>query len=365
MRVLTDRRHPAEGTLRRLIDDAVGVPDADRAHVAACAGCQNELAKLERDAAAARALLHVAPAIDIDAAWQRFEHALLADQSAPSKPAAPGLRRPRTSVLASIGAAVVLSGATVAAAANWLPIFQTEQVAPLVVQPADLTSLPELDDYGVVRVEREVEVREVASAQAAADRTGLSAPVVAELPRGVSGEPEFRVGRQAVAQFTFSAAKAESTARAAGSTPPPMPPGLDGSTFRLSAGPGVMAVWSNDRGIPGLVVARAVAPAASSDGVSFDAATDYLLSLPGLPADVARQLRAFARDGSTLPVVTPASELDSTSTEVDGEPATLFASRDSAVSGVVWVDDGKITAVGGTLTGAEVLAVARGLEWQR
>ena len=32
-------RHPTEGTLRRLIDEPAGVSDADRRHVAECAGC--------------------------------------------------------------------------------------------------------------------------------------------------------------------------------------------------------------------------------------------------------------------------------------------------------------------------------------
>ena len=36
--------HPAEGTLRRLIDDPAGVADTERAHLAACRHCLEELA---------------------------------------------------------------------------------------------------------------------------------------------------------------------------------------------------------------------------------------------------------------------------------------------------------------------------------
>jgi hypothetical protein len=105
---------------------------------------------------------------------------------------------------------------------------------------------------------------------------------VNELPRGVAGEPAFQVGRRVSAEFTFSAEKAAQAAAAAGETLPPPPPGLDGSQFRLVAGPGLAAVWSEARGVPAVVVARAVAPTAYSSGIPFGTARDYLLSLPGL-----------------------------------------------------------------------------------
>ena len=63
--------------------------------------------------------------------------------------------------------------------------------------------------------------------------------------------------------------------------------------------------------MPALIVARAVAPTAYSSGVPFETARDYLLSLPGLPEDVASQLRGFSGDGTTLPLPVPAEELTS------------------------------------------------------
>ena len=88
---------------------------------------------------------------------------------------------------------------------------------------------------------------------------------------------------------------------------------------------------------------------------------DYLLSLPGLPEGVAEQLRTFAADGSTLPLPVPADQVRTSDTEVGGVPATLLVSRDRALAAVVWVDDGEVTAVAGSLGDDEVLEVARGL----
>jgi hypothetical protein len=42
-------------------------------------------------------------------------------------------------------------------------------------------------------------------------------------------------------------------------------------------------------------------------------------------------------------------------------PATVLTSRDGLLAGVVWVDDGIVTAVAGSLSADEVLSVARGL----
>jgi hypothetical protein len=130
---------------------------------------------------------------------------------------------------------------------------------------------------------------------------------------------------------------------------------------RLVAGPGVAQVWGSSAGVPALVVGRAVAPSAFSSGVPFETVRDYLLSLPGLPEDVAAELRTFTADGSILPLPVPADEVTTSSARVDGEPATVLTTRDRTLAAVVWVEDGVVTAVAGALDADEVLAIAREL----
>ena len=186
-------------------------------------------------------------------------------------------------------------------------------------------------------------------------------PRVGELPRGVTGEPELQVGSRASAVFTFSAEQAARTAAEHGEALPPPPPGLDGSRFRLAAGPGLAAVWPEARGVPALLVARAVAPTAYSSGIPFETARDYLLSLPGLPDHVASQLRGFSGDGTTLPLPVPDERVRTSAADVGGVRATVLTSRDGTLAAVVWVKDGVVTAVAGPLSEDEVLDVARGL----
>lgn len=366
--------HPTDGTLRRLLDEPVGVADVDRAHVAGCPGCLSRLAATQQDAAVAAAALYVETAADVDTGWQRLSHAVTAERTrrAVSAAGSGARRRPagrwrawRSPIVAVAGVVALLAGAGTAAATNWLQIFHTERIAPVTAPQADLISMPDLSDFGELVVTEPVDVRPVADAAAAAQATGLSVPQVSELPRGVTGEPQYHVSGRVSAVFTFSAEQTARTAAAAGETVPPPPPGLDGSQFRLIAGPGFAAFWSQDRPVPALVVARAGAPTVHSAGVPFDTARDYLLSLPILPENVATQLRGFSADGTTLPLFMSAEKLTSSTTDVDGMPATVFASRAGTMAGVVWVDDGTISAVAGSLSSDEVLSVARNLRWRR
>jgi hypothetical protein len=199
---------------------------------------------------------------------------------------------------------------------------------------------------------------------AAAAETGLDVPEVAALPRGVSGEPAYQVGGEVSATFTFSEERAARAAAEAGEELPPSPPGLDGSQVRLVAGPGVAEVWEHATGLPTLVVGRAVAPTAYSslpDGVPFETLRRYVLSIPGLPEAVAAPLRTFNAESSALPLPVPAGRVTTSTATVDGQPATVLATRDRSMAAVVWVEDGVVTVVAGALDADEVISVAQGL----
>lgn len=344
-------RHPSEGTLRQLVDEPAGVADSDREHVAGCQQCLAGLAAAREDADFVAVALATDTDVDVDAAWQR----LIAAPPRRTGRIRALLRHP---ALAGVAAALVLGGAGVAAASGWLEIFQTEEIAPVGINAGDLVAVPDLDAYGSLLVTREPDVHEVPDAAAAAAATGLDVPEVASLPRGVRGEPAYQVGGRVIAVFTFSAERA---AQSLGGALPPPPRALDGSRVRLVAGPLVAQVWSQRAGAPQMIVGRAVAPKAFSSGVEFETVRDYLLSLPGVPEDVAAQLRSFNADGSTLPLPFPARRYEASSELVNGVPATVLAARDKTMAAVVWVDEGIVTAVAGSLDADEVLTVAREL----
>jgi hypothetical protein len=377
------KRHPTDGTLRRLVDEPAGVADADRGHVAQCPQCQTGLAAARRDAALTGAALTGTPLtggaavrleaepdmdmdVDVDAAWQRLSRAAAVGGRARSPRGQARWRTTmRSPVLAATAVVALLVGAGAAAAANWLPIFRTERIAPVTATQVDLAKLPELEAFGEVKMTEKPNLHKVSDAAAASKESGLGLPRVSGLPRGVTGEPAYLVGGRASAEFTFSAEKAARFVTAAGGVPPVPPAGLDGSQFRLVAGPGVAMVWAEDRPMPAMIVARAKAPTVFSSGIPFETARDYLLSLPGLPPGVASQLRAFSGEGTTLPLFVSTDRTTSSTTEIGGVPATVLTPKDGVMAAVVWVDGGVVTAVAGSMSADEVLSVARGLRWDR
>ena len=164
-------RHPTDGTLRRLLDEPAGVADADREHVAGCPRACPGWPPPRQDAALAGAALDVELAVDVDAAWQRLSHAVAAGERGrrPRPQSARSLagRRCAARWSPALGVVAVLLGAGAAAAADWLQIFRTEQIAPVTITQADLVELPDLSAYGDLEVTEEPDVREVADAAAA------------------------------------------------------------------------------------------------------------------------------------------------------------------------------------------------------
>jgi hypothetical protein len=354
-------RHPTDGVLRRMLDEPDAVPVPDHDHVRGCQRCTEALATMGADAALVGAALATDDVddLDLDRAW----HAMSTSTSTGDVVPLHRRRRLRAAVgrpaVAGIAVAAVLVGAGAAAANDWLPIFRTERVAPIGLTVEQLNAIPHLEAFGTVEVDHEPDVHAVDDEAAAEAATGLDLPEVAAFPRGVRGEPTYQVGDRVQATFTFDAD------RAADAADGPLPDSLrqlDGTRVRLVAGPGAAEVYRSSAGAPALLVGRAVAPTASSSpGATFDALRDGLLALPGTSPEVAESLRTFNADAGTLPLPVPAERFRTSSTEVDGRPATVLASRDGTLAGVVWVDDGIITVVAGTLDVDEVLAVAQGL----
>ncbi|WP_433797339.1 hypothetical protein [Actinoplanes sp. CA-252034] len=174
-------RHPSDGLLRRLLDEPDGVADSDRSHVDGCPVCGPRLARVSGDALDVGAALSLGVDVDVDAGWERLRAGL---ETAAPQPVRQRRRPVRTPLVAVVGVMALLGGASAAAAGNWFPIFRTEQVAPITVPQADLVQLPELEEFGAMRVESRPAIRNVDDARAAREATGLASPRITDLPMG-------------------------------------------------------------------------------------------------------------------------------------------------------------------------------------
>jgi len=178
------------------------------------------------------------------------------------------------------------------------------------------------------------------------------------LPQGVSGPVSFGVVSHATGSLTFDAERLRASAAQKGVTVKPMPSTINGSTLIVNGGPALIEVWglSGEAQMPTLVIAQTRIPTVDSTGATAAQLEDYLLSQPGVPPEIAAQLRAIKDPASTLPVPIPKGLATTEPVQVNGVSGLMI--KASIAAGVVWEKNGVIYAVGGQLTPDQVLAIA-------
>src|SRR5438105_8737640 len=92
--------------------------------------------------------------------------------------------------------------------------------------------------------------------------------------------------------------------------------------------------------------------------VTLDELRDFLLGLPGLPADTVSQLRAVGDWRTTLPIPVPVDKVAWQPTTVGGASALMLSDRGGLGGGVLWQRDGHIYGVAGTVGQADLLRAA-------
>jgi hypothetical protein len=107
-----------------------------------------------------------------------------------------------------------------------------------------------------------------------------------------------------------------------------------------------------------IVVATRI-PTVSTTGVTARQLEDYLLTVPGIPADVASELRAIGNPDETIPVPIPIDLASGSAVTINGAQGLLIGDSTGLGSAVVWQHNGVVDAIAGTLTTDEALGVAR------
>ena len=282
-------RHPSEGVLRRLVDEPAGVTDDDRAHVAGCPTCLRALETARAEARLVDAALATSATVDTDAAWARF--AATSARPPPSR-GAPGGRargRWRPGAAPSRGRRAqrrrALTGAGVAAANDWLPIFRTEQVDPIEVTSGDLVALPDLSAYGDVEILEEPHPEQVADAAPRHGANRSRRPRGGRAPRRSDRGPDLPGGRRR--ERHVHVLRRQGRPGGGRRRPGPAAParragrqfaaaaGRSGRRGRSGRSPRACRPWSS----PAWSRRRSTPPASP-----FETVRDYLLSLPGVPA---------------------------------------------------------------------------------
>ena len=365
--------HLTDGTLRRMVDDPDAKAGTDAAHLEGCAECQGRFKTISDDASSIATLLAV-PAARVDVG-RAFETVIRAPKSQPAL----GLRlpflRPRTRPLTLAFVAMVAAAAlvVVAFAAGGF-FFQPTTVKTVPITVADIQALSQLADYGTLTWTKEPQLQATTSAaDAAAIAGGLQPPVVAQVPAGVSTTITYGAMSQAEATFTFSAAKAAAAAAAKGKTLPKMPAEMDGATLTIVVGPAVGEVYgnlsqptdgtqSNQINLPQLIIAKSASPKVTSTQVTAQQLEAYILAQPGISDQLTNALKAIGDPSTTLLIPVPIEYATSTPVNVQGVEGVALGDNTGVGSGVVWVKNGSVYVVAGSIKQSDAINIANNLK---
>ena len=363
-------RHVPSPVLRRLEDEPLAVPDVARRHLDDCRRCQAQSTEIAADAALAARVLAAPPEVgDIDLEWILLQDRLSRPGAARRPAVRPSRRMPRRLVNVSVGAgtAVVASVLAVgaAAAAVLTTVYAPTQVAPVRINANDLHAIENIT--GISRLSGDLgpsgstqltfgklswssagPTQQVASLARASEMTHLAFPTPATLPSGVGPIGRITVQPQVTATVRFS--------QNAG-------PAVAGSTLTITAGPAIAVQYASTSGRSNLMTLAIVAarrPVASvAGGATASQLETFLLSRPGLPADLVQEIRLLGNPTSVLPVPVP-SGMWELKEQIGGAPAVLVTDPNGFASGVIWESgDGIVHAVGGLLDKQDVFNVAR------
>jgi hypothetical protein len=315
-------------------------------------------------------------------------------------------RAPRLSIVRGGGrrlalgglAAAVLAGVMITTlaftplAANIEKIFEPTQVSVVPVQPGDFQGLDAFSNWGDVKGTTQGQLQETETATDAAKASGL--PVIrvnaGTLPASLAKAPvSYGAVTQSSGTVTFNSNA---------------PQKLRGSTLTLVAGPAEAAIYGNlgalaqsaghaqgaasggsdtaggaDTGSgatdsrgqsiqqalssigPLMAVAEMKSPQVSSTGASVADIKSALLAQPGLSPTLRSAISSIDNPQGNLPIPIPSGYVNSHPVRVQGVNATAFGDNTGLGSAVVWIKNGKVYAVAGTMTQDQVLAVANGL----
>ncbi|MDB5094072.1 MAG: uncharacterized protein JWO85_2173 [Candidatus Eremiobacteraeota bacterium] len=263
----------------------------------------------------------------------------------------------------------------VAAHADPLSVFQPSAVRAISVTPAEmkaLRGLPPLDAFGTVHGTRTPAVEDVASASDAGAGTGFALRLPANIDPALRKSVRYQVTTLLRTSFTFSAAKAAAWAGDHKVALQPIPAGLDGTTYMATIEPLALVTYGvssigprNGRGMPRgsfVAVMQARAPSVSSTGATVETLARWFSLQPGIPPQLAAQVRAIGDPTQTLPIPVRFDKQTAADVTVDGVRGLAIGDETGIGSAIVWMKDGKMYAVGGTLTQSGALALANDLQ---
>ena len=389
-------RHLSDGALRRLYDEPYALDEETRAHYNGCQQCQMQFTAVADDARQALGLMAV-PAATVDPAGALARIKARTRETKASRHSSVIVLRGswRRPFLGGLAAAVVAVGLVATTTltplgANLIQIFQPSKIQPVSIEQGDLTGLDAFASWGDVKWTRLPELKDAGSAAEAAQISGLPAIHVdtRKLPKSLANAPvTYAAAGQASGSVTFNGnapsrlqgstltvvvgpaetavygdlnklAKSAGTSASGGA-------GAEGSKPEGSSGPRGPAADTVKDALaaagPIMAIAEMRAPQVSSTGASVADIKKALLAQPGLSPTVRAAIQSIDDPKGTLPLPIPSGYVNAQTVKVQNVDGTALGDNTGLGAAVIWIKNGRVYGVAGTLTETELLAVANSL----
>ncbi|MGH9116027.1 MAG: hypothetical protein ACRDWW_09390, partial [Acidimicrobiales bacterium] len=253
-----------------------------------------------------------------------------------------------------IGGVVTATLVGAASAAALTSAFAPTHVAPLTVNAGDLSAVSRLLSvgsdgnaggfptpegegslpFGSLHWVSSGPAHQVQTLSQAEALSGIAVSLPDRLPAGVGSPVDFVVQPKVTATVSFD--------QAAGK--------LAGATATVEAGPVVFVAYGSNAGslgLPTLAVLAMPRPTGTATRATISQIEGYLLSRPGIPPELAQEIRLLGDLSTVLPIPTPTG-MSSKQVEVAGHPGVVIGARGGVASAVIWEDGaGVVHAVGG------------------
>lgn len=375
---------PSEGDLRAML--AGGRDRNLREHVAGCPRCTTRSEEIESAAALAQgrlALLDGAERPDAIRALNKFK--ARAEVSYPTANTERtygmsefGTRKLRPALAG--GALVVALVALLAispvrsAALGLLNVFRVEKFAAITIDPSKMpVQMQErIEKDGKEHFEHDRNAfgtysgplkpekgEEVASLDAAENQVGYELASAGNTLGGYKLNKVY-VTQEQRASYTFDTAKIRAKLEERGLGRVKAPEQIDGKTFTANFPQGVLVQYGLEKN--SVVFAQGPSPSLTiPEGVNMDYLRQDFLMLPGLPAEVAAQVKEIEDWEHTLIVPIPPGG-SSKEVKIDGAEGLLISDKTGENNGVLWQAGGKLYALGGKIAPTEALSAARAID---
>ncbi|MDP2726652.1 MAG: hypothetical protein Q8P59_03840 [Dehalococcoidia bacterium] len=269
-------------------------------------------------------------------------------------------------VLVAGMAAFALLPALRAAAQDPLGIFRVKRFATVTIDPSTLPAPKGAADptgMGSLTIHQMPSVTTVASVKEAQALVDFSVRVPKSIPGGLETTSKVSVTKEGRFSYTFDLQKAREYLASLGMGMVDLPATLNGATITATIPSQVMIEYrSQTQNGQSLVLSQGHSPVLEAPpGLDVEQLRRQLLSLPGLPPELAAQLQSIEDWQHTAVIPLPKDSANSKEVTVDGVKGLSIQASSDQGHALLWEKGGVIYGMAGGLTPEELLATANSL----